>query len=179
LPVKFLSFTVSKEKETVLVKWITSNEEDGVQYEIQHSTDGIHFIKIQTTAAQLQLRNEYQYLHLKPSKGNNYYRIKAFLQTKESFTGVRVVNFPVMSDKPLLYPNPVRKNETISINLPANISGGFNLRIINHAGQKVFTQTYNSNSKIEIQTKNWSAGYYIAEIRSGMNLISTQKLIIQ
>jgi Secretion system C-terminal sorting domain/FG-GAP repeat/FG-GAP-like repeat len=179
LPVKYLSFTVSKEKEAVLVKWITSNEEPGVLYEIQHSIDGIHFTKIQTTTAQLQLKNEYQYLHLKPSNGNNYYRIKAFLQTKESFTDIRVVNFSGMNDNPLFFPNPIRKNETISIILPANLSGDINVRIINHAGQKVFTQTYTGNSKIEIQIKNWPSGYYIAELRSGVNLISTQKLIVQ
>lgn len=61
-----------------LVSWATSQEINTSKFEIEHSLDGINFVKIgnQNAAGNSNSTSYYNFTHLKPAAGFNYYRIK-------------------------------------------------------------------------------------------------------
>ncbi len=61
-----------------LVSWATSQEINTSKFEIEHSVDGVNFAKIgnQNAAGNSNSTSYYNFTHLKPVAGFNYYRIK-------------------------------------------------------------------------------------------------------
>ncbi len=57
LPVTWLSFTANKSANGVLLTWTTANEIDSRKFEIERSSDGIHYTTIGTVAAGAQQYN--------------------------------------------------------------------------------------------------------------------------
>ena len=78
LPLHFISFTAAKNNNNIALKWITENEVNTLNFEIERSTNGINFMKLATLPAtgNSYLQNIYSFNDLQPTKGNNYYRLK-------------------------------------------------------------------------------------------------------
>ena len=97
LPVELSLFTVQKNSaSTVLVSWATLSEKNNDHFEVQRSTDGIHFY----TIAQLpghgnsSVLNEYSFLDENPEEGINYYRLlQVDFDGKSSYSPIRQVDF--------------------------------------------------------------------------------------
>ena len=151
LPVKFISFIAMKQNENVLLKWITTDETTGTQYEVEHGTDGIHFARLKTLPALNRSQQEYTWLHIHPAIGNNFYRIRAVENNKEAFSPTRKLIFDI-NDRLLIYPNPVLvnndlliKNENIDLGQPVRIA------LYNNAGQKLWEKTIFTNVENELR----------------------------
>lgn len=80
IPVHLLNFTAQNIQNTkVQLDWQSITEINLAQYEIEHSTDSINFtqIAIQSPLSAISdTTRTYQYEHLNPSVGNNFYRLK-------------------------------------------------------------------------------------------------------
>ncbi len=73
----FLSFTATAAKEQVQLSWIAAANVNTRYYEIQRSTDAVHFTTINKIAQTGTTGNHnYSYTDLSPAKGVNYYRLK-------------------------------------------------------------------------------------------------------
>ncbi len=138
LPLKFIFFTVVKQDNTALLKWITVDEEPGVIFEVQHSTDGVHFTTLASINGRNQARNEYEWLHTVPAKGNNFYRIRAVENQKELFTATKKLNFidaVVIS----IFPNPAIVNQALKVeSIAIRLNQAVKISFTNSAGQIVW-----------------------------------------
>ncbi|MFL5728206.1 MAG: T9SS type A sorting domain-containing protein, partial [Cytophagaceae bacterium] len=80
LPVTLVSFEVSRSGDQALLEWATSSELNNKEFEIEKSTDGIHFISIGTIAGHGNSQTPQNYTYLDPvsteTSGIVYYRIK-------------------------------------------------------------------------------------------------------
>ena len=73
----FLSFNVTAVKDQVQLNWSGASNINTSYYEIQRSTDAIHFTTINKIAQTSATGNyNYSYVDLHPVQGNNYYRVK-------------------------------------------------------------------------------------------------------
>jgi hypothetical protein len=61
--------------KTVQLNWNAEEELNVSRYDLQHSTDGLHFETIAIVFAQNSQHNEYVYPERHPVKGMNYYRL--------------------------------------------------------------------------------------------------------
>src|SRR5690606_26033954 len=81
---------------TVLLTWATASETNNARFEIQSSTDGIHFqtFAVIAGAGNSNTQVSYQTVHTHPVNGVNYYRIKQVdMDGSISYTDIRSVDF--------------------------------------------------------------------------------------
>lgn len=106
LPVSLISFRARAEGRKSILEWRTASEQDLDFYQIDHSTDGIHYQPIgtvRTGKGSLQVKT-YEWIHLSPPLGLNYYRLKRMNQSGE-ITYSDVVSLRTL--EPLrIFPNP-------------------------------------------------------------------------
>jgi len=92
LPVKLISFSAKKEKETHLLSWESSDETNFDRYEIEHSEDGKNF-HLKTTVFGKGIGSKYHVVL--PSTGSkvNYYRLKMLDHDGSfSYSSIQMVN---------------------------------------------------------------------------------------
>ena len=78
LPVELIAFSANCKDDIVTINWTTASELNSAYFELERSSDAIHFspvTKIETGANSTQLKN-YSYVDLYPLNGINYYRLK-------------------------------------------------------------------------------------------------------
>lgn len=78
LPVELTAFHASCKNDVVYLNWTTASEENSSYFELERSSDAIHFSTLQrfaTAQQSSQIRN-YAYTDAYPLNGINYYRLK-------------------------------------------------------------------------------------------------------
>jgi hypothetical protein len=98
LPVQMASFTVNPDPiyKTALLNWSTASEINNDYFEIQHSTDGVHFSKLGVVKGKGNSSEltYYSYTDLYPSSNINYYRIVQYdYDGKNTISEIKTVSF--------------------------------------------------------------------------------------
>ncbi len=169
LPVKFISFTAIKENGSVLLKWITTNEEAGVRFELQHSIDGINFTLLASFNGKNDARNEYEWLHTDPKKGNNFYRINAIENNKTVFSPTRLISFDDIFTTSI-YPNPVANSQQLTIkNESIRKDKMISVSIFSMTGQVVWQKTVlaSADGMLLLDIPPVPAAAYLLQIGTG------------
>lgn len=175
LPLRLLSFEAKKSKErkdVVALNWSTDNEINTANFEIEKSSDGIHFIKTGSIIANNRAGvHYYSFTHsLSTDEITNkiiYYRLVMIDKDgKSSLSKILKVSM-VSREDILFYPNPSRNSITI-------FGTGENLAISNMLGLKLIQQkTTNGYQKINISSLKQGI-YFIL-----LNDINVGKLIVE
>ncbi len=108
LPVTWLTFTAALQDKQVLLQWNVANEINSAYYNVEHSTDGIHFITIAKVTAYSTSKpdKQYSWLHTAPVAGLNYYRI-AEVDKDNRTSYSKTINVQVRDDRSFAAtPNP-------------------------------------------------------------------------
>ena len=167
MPLSFTSFHASLAPEGVVTYWNSSNEDGIISYEIQYSTDGIHFVTAESISANPLSYGNYRWTAAKPSPGNNYYRLKCVSRDGQ-VTLSQVINIFIPPGKPdiSVAPNPV-VGGVLQLRFVNEPSGVYFLRLFDATGQTVFSRrvTYNGGTHVESISANAPAtGIYQLEI---------------
>lgn len=78
-----------------MLQWSTSSEQNTRDFAIQHSVDGLRWSEIATVAAAGNSTTErtYQYLHLSPAHGLNFYRLlQRDIDGRSSYSEIRSIS---------------------------------------------------------------------------------------
>jgi hypothetical protein len=77
LPLQWMSFTgkITRDLNAEL-QWSTANETNTSFFDIEESSNGTEFRKVGAVKAVGTGGNDYRFVHIKPSAGNHYYRIR-------------------------------------------------------------------------------------------------------
>ena len=107
LPIKLLNFTVSKQKDNLYLTWQTASEKNSDYFDIEHSTNGKDFFKIESIRAKgnSNVTQHYSFIHQNPNKGLNYYRLKQ-IDLDGTFVYSKTVSAVFESQEITFYPNP-------------------------------------------------------------------------
>jgi hypothetical protein len=176
LPIKLLSFSASLQNtNTAKLQWQIATAEEDSKYELQRSADGRNFsiINLQTGTSSL---TQFNYTDNGLPNGSYYYRLKMIDKDgKVTYSNMAVIKVGSKEQLFSAYPNPVKKGESLQINLQ-NITA-IKIEIINTVGQVV----YSNNAKITGSTGlpvSFASGQYILRVISKDKTL-TQKLAIQ
>jgi hypothetical protein len=147
LSVKLLNFTAVLKDRKVNINWTVSAEEDMSGYEVQYSTDAVHFKTINFLKAVNNSR--YSAVHANPVSGSNYYRLKMVdLDGKTSYTAVSKVNVTI-NDGTTIYPNPATDG-VVYITLNSDmVKKNASLMVLNSAGQIIQQQNFRALGQTE------------------------------
>jgi len=150
------------------ITWNTVGEKGESYYEVQKSTDGTTFAKIdEATAKNTATANYSATDNSVAATGNNYYRIKAVSETGSvAYSNVAKLSTN-NSSLTSIYPNPL-VGKTLNISLSNVNAGKYIVSITNVLGQKVVEQSIvhaGNASHALIINNTLAAGIYSVAIR--------------
>ena len=184
LPVKFTSISATQQNTAIAVKWTVENEINISKYDIEKSTNGINFVKINTIVANGANNSSttYNFLDITPLQGNNFYRIRSYNQSGSfDYSKIVLVKLGKKGTDISVYPNPLKDNQ-IGISFNNMEKGAYQIRLINSLGQTMLTKqlTHPGGSSMVMFTpeRGLSAGIYQMEIVTQDNK-HTIKVIVQ
>jgi len=162
LPVNFVNFTVTREENSVSLRWTTTDETDNQGFEVQRSADGqqwaaIGFVK---AAATTNGKAFYHFADPQPLSVLTYYRLKQLDHNGGyMYSPVRTVAAGVHHT--FVYPNPVTDG-VLYLNL--NEAGKGSIEVMNASGVKVLEQRLNPSHSLDVSTLR--PGMYILRLIS-------------
>lgn len=115
LPVEWTQFDANPVLDGIVLKWATTNEFNNDYFSIEHSLDGSHFQETGVIKGKGNTiaSNHYEFMHLSPSVGYNYYRLKQ-VDYDGNFRYSSILKTEYSDLLRLsLYPNPVKDEITI------------------------------------------------------------------
>lgn len=177
LPVKLISFNVTKEVNTVGLKWSTTEEVNSDYFEIQHSMDAKNWSAVKKVESHKDSKalNTYTDTHNNPQKGINYYRLKMVDRDLTfAYSGVKSIDFEG-GMRAIIYPNPV-SNVIFVRDLGADFKDIKEVSILNQTGQVYYKSNRLSADGIPVQ--NIPTGNYVLQVRKSSNAIHTFKVAV-
>ncbi len=182
LPISLLNFSATKNKNTVQLQWSTATEANNKGFDMERSTDGIHFTSIGFVNGNgnSALKINYASIDAKPTLGINYYRLKQIdFDGRFSYSAIATVKFEKTD---LLgfsfYPNPAKNVLNVNVGIIQNENAS--IALINSLGQKLFSQNLkktNSTTTIQFNIANITNGIYYVELNDGANK-TLEKIIV-
>ena len=184
LPVTITSFEAAQQGSQVAVEWKATNQVNMKQYEVEKSTDGINYIKVNTQAAVGTNGSDatYTWMDVNPVTGSNFYRLRS-VSVNGDIKISQVVLVKIAKGNPVIrvYPNPV-VNRTMGLQFTDMQPGVYLLRLFNTAGQLLFTKTVNHSGGSATQTivldSKITNGNYLLEILKPDKLKTTTRVLI-
>lgn len=181
LPLSLISFSVSSNGGTNVLKWVTTNEVNLMNFEIERSYDGANFDKIGTINARMTTGlNNYDFKDDNFLDGYIFYRIK-MVDTDGKFSRslvIRVFSGTNTSKELTISPNPF-KSEFL-FGAVFNHAGKITVKIIDGKGTvvKIINRQVETgfNSFNIDKLENISKGIYFLEVIQD-NIIRKTKLI--
>ena len=183
LPVTFTNINAYRQNATIKTEWKVANEINVKRYEVEKSTDGVHFTRkqIETNVINNSSSNYYQWIDGQPQYGVNYYRVKSIdIDGREKYTGVAKVFFGKQASSIAVFPNPVTDGK-INLYFTAQPAGEYTAALYNLTGQLIKTTKIqqaegDGNAVIDFDN-NSTHGNYILEIIKPDNSKTSLKII--
>ncbi len=167
LPLTLISFSAKiVDQSAVGLEWKTFSEVSINRFELEVSTDGLNWRKINEQDSKGKNNETYAYVFIdnNPFKGLNYYRLK-IVEENNAFSYSEIKRIVFEKEGPILevYPNPT--NDYLTIRLFG--SEEFSVRLTNMIGQEisVLPLIKNTSSEINFSLSGFSEGVYVLEVK--------------
>jgi Secretion system C-terminal sorting domain len=184
LPVKFTSFSATKQDNDAFLSWVVENETAAVaNYEVERSIDGIKFDKINTIAKNTGASNIYNIIdpNLSAVKNNGiiYYRIKQ-IDINGAFVYSNIQNVRLTEKGTLIsmFPNPVIDIATLKVDVLEATDA--TITLINADGKQLQTSILKAVKGLNlkrIDMNNLPKGDYLLKVTLGTEEVQTIKVI--
>lgn len=179
LPVKFASFTVARQQNTVLVQWSTASESNSKSFEIERSANGSTW----TTIASVKAAGEsssllaYAYNDRTVTGAVAYYRIKQVdLDGAYTYTDVRSIKLD--NNQVDVKVIPASAN-TLYVNFSQQVQAAVVLRLTSMTGQVISQQQVsNPVGQVQFSAPNHNTGIYILTITDNKNMIVSKQVLL-
>jgi hypothetical protein len=182
LPVQLLSFEGKAGGKTVVLQWTAAFEVNTDYYQVERSANGIDFTalgKINSTNG--QGNKKYQYTDLSALAGNNYYRLKTVDRNlvSEYSQVIRVVC--QQTGTTYFYPT-VLSGGDITLKTGVAVSHA-NLVLYDMTGRQAavirIPGSLGAGQSVPLRVGNLSKGMYILVLRSGLETVHQQTIILE
>lgn len=177
LPLDILTFTGVRQDKEALLRWTVASYEAGVQYTLERSGNSRDYTPLYTTPALPDVMH-YQWRDEQPLRGKNYFRLVAVDGAHKKYTKSVLVVFDEGRSF-LVYPNPVRAGQSLTIQLPGT-TGTIMAQLTDGDGRVIRQQQYTvTNGLIRLDTQRLPVGYYTLSIRTGDGTVSKAVVVLK
>lgn len=138
LPVELLNLEAIARDPVIDVRWSTATEHYSSHFNVQRSTDNMHFNTIGNVAAagNAQFRNDYLFTDEHPFPGLNYYRLEQVDVDGTSMLTYTVVATLTFGDgRPTIFPNPA--TNLLNVVFSPAVDGNYDFSIVDPLGRRV------------------------------------------
>lgn len=163
VPVIITDFTASKNGSKSLLKWTVSDGININSYDVERSSDGVHFNPIFQMLPHADASNHnYSFIDVEPFIGQNYYRIKTNLNNGQPFyTNIKLLKF-ANTIMITTFPNPA--SNMINIKVENDPAKSYVVNITNIEGQKIKSKIRINGLENKIDISGLSKGAYILSV---------------
>ncbi len=185
VPVTFSNVRANRQGNNILVEWKVENELNIDHYEVEKSTDGQNFTKVNSQVARGNNQGvaiQYSWLDTNPFDGNNFYRIRSVGISREAkFSQIVKVSMDKVPSLIAVYPNPIREDGIINVSLTNKPAGNYMVNMVNNEGQLIFKATLihaGGNSVYTLSMDKYVAhGNYLMKISGEDNVNLVFKVV--
>jgi glucose/arabinose dehydrogenase len=174
LPVKLVSFAGTAGTGFNELAWQTTDEQQLRQFEIEYSSDAVHFQQAGIAAAANS--GNYYFKHSITTTQKLYYRLKMVdLDGKAVYSKTIIIAANNLQGKNFVTPTIIT-NRAFTLNLETPFS---NLQVINMDGKIMYSESIsNRTGKINVSLPGVPAGQYLVRLYSNEKQM-TQKIVVQ
>ena len=182
LPVTFTDVKAAQLAKDIAVEWKVENEINVRSYEVEKSTDGRTFNKMNTTAGNGG-NAAYNWLDKSPAAGDNFYRIRSIDNDgTAAYSKIVKINISKAGNNNFkIYPNPVMDG-MIGLQMKDAGAGRYSIRLINNLGQVVDKNIMNHSGGSATQSfrlpKEPGDGMYQLEITAPDNKVTVLSMLV-
>lgn len=174
LAVEFAHFDGHFNRGNVVLEWVTASETESDFFQIEYSRDGSDYTALGKVfaAGNSTEQNAYQYTHVEPMSGTNYYRIKQ-VDVDGSFIFSDVVPIRVVSDNEVhIYPTAV--NDFVTVTVVEEVPGDIPVLVFNSIGTLIYSAIMPAGStELMVPAMDLDAGYYFVKMElDGIGVIT-------
>ncbi|MBC7947749.1 MAG: T9SS type A sorting domain-containing protein [Chitinophagaceae bacterium] len=168
-----------KSNNTIVLRW-TATEYNNKCFVVQHSTNGVDWVDIDSVKSKRSLESleGYSYTHYTKLTGKHYYRIMDVDtdEVRAGYSEVIIVNMRNENEKQVISPNPATNQLTI-VSQDANTLYT-TARIYDLMGKQVTERTLRSQTNT-ISISDLPSGIYIVTASGANGISHTQKIVKQ
>ncbi|HYM94012.1 MAG TPA: PQQ-dependent sugar dehydrogenase [Chitinophagaceae bacterium] len=181
LPLQLLSFTGSLQKNTTLLKWVTTNEINVSHFDIERSVNGVDFKNIGSEVAKGNNNNTNNYSFIDYDAANQissvvYYRLKIF-DIDGSFSYSQVISVTFTSFYTLIiHPNPVQ--QTLYVHGKKDFHKPLRAELYDLNG-KLLKQQLTFKNDFTIDVSSLRSGVYVLKMYNGYDLDEQVEKVIK
>lgn len=163
LPVRLNFFDAYANEKTIDLTWMTSQEEDMKEYQVEKSLEGVNFVKIGAVVAKDGISNDYAYIDINPQSGIQYYRLKQMdMDGRYTYSKTVSVRYGSHEDRVFIYPNP----SSNMINIGGFLSNDpIEVVLYNASGEQVKQIIINTTEPLDIE--ELATGVYFMDMKQG------------
>jgi hypothetical protein len=185
LPLTLLEFKGQESNRVIDLFWKTTHEENVSLYEVQRSTDGLHFETIGLVfSIESSSSNLYKFSDQHPAPGINYYRLN-MVDKDKSQKHSNLISFRVGATTETgvaIHPNPTSGSIRMQFNGISNNTYRIELR--NAVGQLIQTKTINitryGQTEYLMRPVSMAPGtYFILVYEKNNKLLTSDRVIVQ
>ena len=169
LPLELVSLKGEVQEDIIKINWETAFEFDNDHFKVQHSIDGRSFETVAEIASKgdTQELTSYDYEHLNPQIGENYYRlISTDIDGHEELSKIITISLESKNTILSLAPNPA--SDYLSLNGIASFSESLKANIYTGDGQLRMELNINTGqNNQEFNVSSLPTGLYFITIREG------------
>jgi hypothetical protein len=178
---KRLNFEALQSERTVSLQWVSNTGWKNSHFELERSTDGETFEKIDEVSNKDMTDDlaYYEQADKSPAVGKNYYRLKQVYQTGDhDYTEVKTVDFGIDLEKVSVFPNPAKTE--LFVNLKNLVGKKGNIQLTNQYGQvvKEVNMEQIETEMLKINTADYTNGLYYLQIQLENQAAVVRKVMI-
>ncbi|MEO8416097.1 MAG: T9SS type A sorting domain-containing protein, partial [Ginsengibacter sp.] len=172
LPLSFISVNAFEKVTGIEIEWKVAFELNLDKYVVEKSSDGKTFNPIGHLVANNNFASAttYDLLDTRPLPDNNFYRISAINKDgKIQYSPVVKIHINKGKEGISIYPNPIIKNQPLTVAFKNLDRNEYTINIFNHQGQLILTQKIDHGGGNSVQTiilPKVAAGIYSIEVMS-------------
>jgi hypothetical protein len=180
LPVKLVNFSATLNASEVDLRWQIASESGLSNFEIERSTDAMHFVSLGNMSYENGMQ-DYKFIDHNPASGSDFYRLKMIDENGQfEYSNILLVNLiNTNSNQLIAYPNPASVFVTLQFNSDNAVQLAFEL--FDNSGRRLISKNFFVAKGLNYfsipDIGNLSKGIYILKA-SNENKIFVQKLVI-
>jgi len=177
MPVTFVNFYVTKDKDQVKIYWSTATERNNDHFELERSVEGTNWtvIGIVMSAGNSNAVKNYSFIDKKLNSAAIYYRIKQVdIDGRFTYTAIKSVSYSNESTTTQIFAST---NNDIIISFDA-LQKNVVVKIWNMSGQSLKQQTYSNSAYITLKLNNNIRGIYVVQVTDANNNTQSKKILL-
>lgn len=181
LPIELAEFNAEyqPDRDMVDLVWITNSELNSSHFDVEKSTDGVNFRKIETVNAMgnSQYETQYYVVDEDPIVGVNYYRLNQFdMNGNSRYSEIRAVNIlDDFYDMLSVFPNPTTGKTEVVFN--SYSKEDVILNVVAASGTTVVNtplSATNGGNRLEVDMSNQASGVYFVTVTTKDKVYKTK-----